>query len=103
MRRRRRSDGQVGEVELLLVGADVDDGVEGSVDSALEAEFVELLLFLTAHLDVLLLLLAALDHLLGDPVQVLVGGEVPGQQAAARWAVLLLLLLPRGGRTQAAA
>ena len=80
-RRRRRS---VGPVELGVgVRADLDDGVEGSVDSGLEAACVELLPFLTARLDVLLQLLAALDHLLGDPVQVLIGGEVSGQQAAA--------------------
>ena len=58
----------------------------------MEPEFIELLFQAVVHVELLLLHLAALHHLLGDPWQVVVG-EVPGQKAGARWAVLLLLLL----------
>ena len=82
-RRRSRS-------EQLLVGADVDNLVQGIVNPDFEAAFVELHLHLTA----LLLLRAQLEHLQSDPGQVLVGDEVPGQEgaAAAQWELLLLLL-----------
>ena len=67
----------------LGVRAELDDRVEGCFESGLEAELTELLLHLMARLNLLLLLLAALDHLLVDPSHVLVVKEVLEQEAAA--------------------
>ena len=63
------------------------------MDRGLKAAFVGLILHLMVCLLLLRLISAALEHLLGDLWQVLVGGEVLRQEVTARW-VLLLLLLP---------